>query len=85
MTIDKVLQDRGRIYGKFKHNAEVAQKIKHIFRKSYNWEGLPVDMQEALDMTASKISRILTGDYNHKDNWVDLVGYSQLILKEFGE
>jgi hypothetical protein len=40
---------------------------------------LPLDHQEALDMIASKIARIVIGDYDHVDSWVDIAGYATLV------
>ena len=34
--------------------------------------------REALDMIASKIARILSGDATHVDHWVDIGGYAEL-------
>ena len=31
-------------------------------------------------MVQHKIARILNGDPNYIDNWIDLVGYSQLVV-----
>ena len=33
---------------------------------------------EALEMIAHKIARILSGDADYADNWVDIAGYAQL-------
>jgi hypothetical protein len=44
-----------------------------------NWMRLDPDMQESLDMTIHKISRILYGDPYHTDNWVDIAGYIMLV------
>ena len=33
-------------------------------------------------MILHKIGRILAGDPNHKDHWVDIAGYANLPIKE---
>ena len=38
--------------------------------------------QEALDMIAHKIGRIINGNPYYTDSWVDIVGYAQLIVDE---
>jgi hypothetical protein len=45
-------------------------------RSGPNWESLDADMKEALEMNAHKISRILCGDPNYDDSWVDIAGYA---------
>jgi hypothetical protein len=42
-------------------------------------ERLAPDQREALEMMQHKIARILNGDATYLDNWVDLVGYLQLV------
>jgi hypothetical protein len=37
------------------------------------------DQREALDMIAHKIGRILNGDPNYADSWVDIAGYAKLV------
>jgi hypothetical protein len=52
-----------------------------------NWESLPIDMKQALDVIADKIARILVGDPNYLDNWHDIQGYAKLVedrLREDG-
>jgi hypothetical protein len=34
---------------------------------------------EALDMICHKIGRIINGDANYHDNWLDIAGYSMLV------
>ena len=38
--------------------------------------------QEALDMIAHKLGRIINGNPYYVDSWVDIVGYAQLIVNE---
>lgn len=40
---------------------------------------LDPDQREALEMIAHKIARILNGDPNYADSWVDIAGYAKLI------
>lgn len=77
--IDETLKERGESYGKFSDNAEIAQKLKRIVRQGKKWEEMPFDMCEAIDMILSKISRTVTANYNHIDNWTDKQGYSKLV------
>ena len=78
--IDKVLNERGSRYGKFSEHALITQNIKAAMRHSPNWNKLPEDMKEALEMVAHKVGRILNGDPHYDDSWVDIVGYTQLVV-----
>lgn len=79
MDINKTLEERGERYGKFPKHAEITQAIKAAMYYSPNWEELPDDMKEALEMTAHKIGRILNGDPDYHDSWHDIVGYIKLV------
>lgn len=78
--IKKVLEERGNRYGSFIDNATVAQNIKNALENGTLFYEMAPDQQEALHQIASKISRIVTGDPNYDDSWVDIVGYSQLVV-----
>lgn len=77
--IDAILNTRATTYGAFKDVAQVAQEMKNAIRMCNNSE-LEDDQIEALDMIASKIARIVNGDPNHTDSWVDIAGYAQLVV-----
>lgn len=79
MDVTNVLAERGKRYGEFDHQAEYAQGIKRIFQSSPNWAEMKDDQREALDLIANKLGRILNGDPNYDDSWVDLAGYATLV------
>jgi len=79
--IDQTLTERGARYGLFMGHAEIAQELKALIRlhlEQRNKILLP-DQQEALDMICHKIARIINGDANYSDSWLDIAGYSKLI------
>ena len=76
---DEILDDRQKTHGDFGEVAVIAQGIKTIIQN--NAEFLTSDQNEALDMIATKIARILSGDANEPDHWVDIVGYATLALR----
>jgi hypothetical protein len=78
--IHKILAERGSRYGKFTDHAWITQNLKEIMHLSNKWHSLDKDQKEALDMIAHKIGRILNGDPNYLDSWVDIVGYTQLVI-----
>lgn len=77
--IEDTLKERGQRYGEFKDNALVSQSIKIAMVHSNNWYVLNPTMREALEMTAHKIARILSGDPYYKDSWHDIIGYISLV------
>lgn len=79
VSISHTIERRGRRYGGFEGNARISQAIKTAMRDSPNWEDLPTDMKEALELMATKIARILNGDPSWRDSWHDLAAYPQLI------
>lgn len=76
-----ILAERGSRYGKFTDHAEVTQSLKAIFRARMGekWDHLADDQKEALEMIAHKLGRIINGDPNYADSWVDIAGYSKLV------
>ena len=77
--LESILETRRDRYGAFAANADVAQKIKGCIRLAETTCGLSFDQAEALDLIASKISRIVTGDPDYVDNWDDIAGYAKLV------
>lgn len=78
--IHQILAERGSRYGVFAHHANITQNIKTTMHACPKWHGMAPDQKEALDMIAHKIGRILNGDPNYLDSWVDIVGYTQLVI-----
>lgn len=79
--ITNTLTERGSRYGKFTGHAEVTQSLKAIFRARMGdkWDHLDDDQREALEMIAHKLGRIINGDPNYADSWVDIAGYAKLV------
>lgn len=79
--INETLNERGARYGTFTGHAEIAQQLKAVMRVYEAKRGcdLDPDQREALEMIAHKIARILNGDPNYADSWVDIAGYAKLV------
>ena len=78
-VVEDTLTERGKNYGDFTDNADYAQRIKQVFYDSKAWCTMPTYMQEALDLIASKLGRMLSGDPFYLDNWHDIGGYTTLV------
>lgn len=79
--IDQTLAERGSRYGSFTILARITQDVKSAMANSPNWPRLAPDQREALEMVAHKIGRILNGDPDYLDSWVDIEGYVALVRK----
>lgn len=82
MMIDQVLKDRTEMYGDFKQLAKLSTSLKTHMSAHQGWHKLQPYQQESLDMIVHKIARIINGDHNNKDSWVDIAGYAQLVVKQ---
>lgn len=78
-ALTATLEDRGKRYGLFTNHAEITQSLKQTMYHQNNWEILKDDQKEALEMIAHKIGRILNGDPNYADSWIDIAGYAKLV------
>lgn len=77
--INHTLNERGKRYGEFADHAEISQVLKQYMHNTQNWYHLSFDQKESLDMIQHKIGRILNGDPNYDDSWVDIAGYATLV------
>ena len=80
-TIDATLAERQSQYGSFEDVAFVTENIMATLARvrSNGLQDLPHTHRMALYMIASKMARIVNGDFNHLDSWHDIGGYSKLI------
>lgn len=80
--VERILNERGSNYGSFLGLSQVTQRLKAV---AHNFAGqnnktFDPDQAEALDMIFTKIGRILNGDPNHIDSWIDIAGYATLVV-----
>ena len=81
--VSATLQERGKRYGAFSGHAEVTVRLKTVIHEELNKRGkdLKEDQIEALHMIAHKIGRIINGDPDYADSWIDIAGYAVLVQK----
>ena len=82
MKLSDVLAKRETTHGNWIDNAWHAQRMKEQWRKARGWQRLSCCQREALEMIAHKVARILSGDPNERDHWLDIGGYVELVLRE---
>jgi predicted HAD superfamily Cof-like phosphohydrolase len=78
-SLAEILYERNANYGAFEMLGMISQNIKRSFHVE-NWSELAYDQQECLDLIANKISRILNGNPDLVDSWLDIAGYALLIV-----
>lgn len=77
-----ILAQRGNVHGKFGDNAtfhEYALTGMQMHRNGEGWNNLSARQKLALNVIQQKIARILSGDANFVDHWVDIEGYAKLV------
>lgn len=81
-NIKTKLKQRGKTHGGYKENFRVIQNLKAMMKDSPNWDKLPPEMKESLEMIAVKVGRVLVGDPATQDTWEDIEGYAHLISQD---
>jgi hypothetical protein len=82
MSIDTILAERRATHGDYRLHARCTQELLTIAMEQINWNMLTSSQRETVHMTFHKMARILTGDPNWLDSWVDIIGYNQLIVNQ---
>ena len=79
--VDETLDARALDYGKFIEGAEVMQMLKRVVQAALNNRDktLAHDQAEAMDMIIHKIGRIVNGNPDVVDHWLDIAGYAKLV------
>ena len=79
--LDGILDTRASDYGTFGDNARLAQALKRAMAEHAEDHGRTFtdDQWEALEMIATKMSRIVNGNPNKADSWDDIAGYAKLV------
>jgi hypothetical protein len=79
--VDETLDARALDYGKFIEGAEVMQMLKRVVQVALNNRDkvLAHDQAEAMDMIIHKIGRIVNGNPDVVDHWLDIAGYAKLV------
>ena len=80
-TLEGVLKERGSRYGTFIEHANVSQDLKNVIARHLKKRDkqLTHDQQEAFDMITHKMARIINGDPDYVDSWIDIAGYAKLV------
>jgi hypothetical protein len=85
IKIEDILKQREATHGDFPMKATTIQVLKNIMRGTEKWRDLSFAQQESLDMIMTKVGRILHGNPNEPDHWLDIIGYTKLISDKLEE
>lgn len=79
--VDETLDNRAQDYGKFKDGAALMQGIKRLLadHAAKHNKTFADDQWEALEMIVHKMARIVNGNPDKVDSWVDIAGYATLV------
>lgn len=83
IDVNEILTERQSQYGSFENVALYTELVNKVL--SNNMEQRTDAMNMAIYMIASKLARIASGDPTHKDSWVDIAGYAQLVVNTLEE
>jgi hypothetical protein len=81
VKVEETLDARAQDYGTFRDSAALMQGIKRLLADHAAKHGKTFadDQWEALEMIVHKIGRIVNGNPDKVDSWVDIAGYATLI------
>ena len=79
--VEETLNERAKDYGTFRDSAALMQGIKRLLadHAAKHDKTFADDQWEALEMIVHKIGRIVNGNPDKVDSWVDIAGYATLI------
>lgn len=81
LVVDETLDERAKDYGTFKDGAALMQGIKRLLadHAARHNKTFTDDQWEALEMIVHKMARIVNGNPDKVDSWVDIAGYATLV------
>lgn len=81
LVVDETLDERAKDYGTFKDGAALMQGIKRLLadHAAKHNKTFTDDQWEALEMIVHKMARIVNGNPDKVDSWVDIAGYATLV------
>lgn len=78
MSVKETLKARRKTHGEYKETALISQTFKDAARSGSSWSNMTAAQKESVDMVLHKVARIVCGNPNEPDHWVDIQGYAKL-------
>lgn len=82
LTTEEIMEQRGEIYGSYTKICQIAESIETSLRSGESWPMLRPEQKQSLKMMAHKMARVVCGNTQYRDNWLDMSGYAELVVKE---
>lgn len=79
-----LLSEREKTHGDYNEVARVSQGLKYALRHG-PIEEVPAVIRESLELICMKMARIVCGDHNERDHYLDIIGYAKLALQKHVE
>lgn len=79
MTTSGLIDSRQGTHGEFMENSRATWEIMRVLQAERNWAVLPDNMKHAMYMIAHKMARIVAGNPEERDHWMDIAGYATLV------
>ena len=76
-----LLNEREKTHGDYSLVAAVSQALKSALRLG-PYDEVPDVIRESLELICMKMARIVCGDHNEPDHYIDIKGYAQLALSK---
>lgn len=83
--VDKVLEERGENYGSYNTHSIVSEGMMESLSFASNFDSLPAHLEHTFRLIVDKMTRAANGNWKHRDNLVDIIGYATLSLKELDD
>ena len=80
--VTAILSERNNTHGDFGECAAVSQGILRVLSTGSRWNDLNDVQREAIQMISHKLHRIVCGDPNEQDHFLDIAGYATLVVKD---
>ena len=78
----EILNERKNTHGNWPDQCKATAAIKAVVYNAAAGKGITDEMEEAIDMIATKLGRIATGDPHFEDHWRDIAGYATLVADQ---
>jgi hypothetical protein len=79
-----ILKERSKTHGDFTDVANCSQQTLDGWRSKPGWDKLSLTQKEGLAMIAHKVARILSGNPNEREHWLDGAGYFTCVADRIG-
>lgn len=75
-----LIERRQSTHGDFREVSRTSQNLCAELERGANWKNLQPFHQEGLEMIQHKVARILSGDPDFVEHWLDIAGYATLVM-----